>query len=139
MTDCDVFVRQPLPTMEPIGSQVTLTCQVKEGYRISWSITLHGEVVPSSTDSPADLAFLNTNHGIVSALSTAFNREPPLQVNGLMSNDNVTVQCIAITVAKPTRKCPGSDIVLRFYGKTQRLWETLISFCTLPRSTPTTC
>lgn len=113
-----MFLEQPDIMLEPSGAQVQLTCQVNADYRISWSITLRGETVASSTDSPGDLAFLITNHGIVSEISTVENRQPPLTVNGTMDNDQVIVQCIAITVEKPTKKCPGTELLLEFYGKT---------------------
>lgn len=112
-----MFLEQPEPVLEPLGTEVQLTCQVNTTFRISWSITPRGETVASSTDSPGDLAFLITNHGFVSEISTAKNREPPLTVNGTMENDQVIVQCIAITVEEPTRKCPGIELVLAFYGK----------------------
>lgn len=113
-----MFLEQSNPVLEPIGTQVELTCRVNTEYRIAWSITPHGETVASSTDSAGDLAFLITDHGITSETSTAKNREPPLGINGTMNNDQVIVQCIAITVEMPTRKCPGTELLLTFYGKT---------------------
>lgn len=112
-----MFLEQPDPVLEPIGTQIELTCRVNMEYRIAWSITPRGEVVASSTDSLGDLAFLITDHGIVSEISTATNREPPLRINGTMDNDQIIVQCITITVEMPTRKCPGTELLLTFYGK----------------------
>lgn len=119
MTGCDVFLEQPDPVLEPVnvGIQVQLTCRVNMEYRIAWSVTLSGEMVASSTDSPGDLMFLISNHGIVSETSTAANREPSLTINGTMGNDQTRVQCIAITAEKPTRKCPGREFLVTFYGK----------------------
>ena len=111
------FLEQPHPVVEPLGVQIELTCEVNTEYRISWSIILPGETVASSTDSPGDLSSLSNHHGIASTGSTVENREPPLTVNGTMGNDQVRVQCIAITVKEPTRKCPSTEVVLRFYGK----------------------
>jgi hypothetical protein len=86
-------------------------------YRTTWSITLPSEKIASTTETQPVIDFLTRNHGIVSEVSSAENREPPLIINGTLENNGTRVQCVAINLVNPTRKCPGKMVMVAFFGK----------------------
>ena len=108
-----MIIEEPDPVLdEPLGTQVKLNCRVDMNYMTAWTITLPGS--PSATTNRnVTVAFLARNHSIMTEVSSAVNREPPLRIIGTIGNSGTTVQCIAIGVFD----CPGTIVQITFHGK----------------------
>lgn len=103
--------------LEPLWAQVELNCRVDIAYKTAWSITLPGVASPTNTETPSSVDFLAANRGIVTEVSSAENHEPPLRINGTIGNSGTAVQCIAINLMDPTRRCPSATVSAVFYGE----------------------
>ena len=102
--------------MEPLGTQVEVSCTVNSTFRTTWNILLGmGSDITTETQSNIDL--LTAHRGIVTTVSSTENREPPLRVNGTIGNNGTTAQCIAINRMDGFLRCPGRNILLTFFGK----------------------
>ena len=101
--------------VEPLGTQVEVSCVVNSTFRTTWNILLGmGSDITTETQSNIDL--LTADRGIVTNVSSAENREPPLRINGTIESNGTTVQCIAINLIGIMR-CPGRNFLLTFFGK----------------------
>ena len=110
-----MIIEEPDPVLnEPLGTQVELNCRVDMNYMTSWKI-----ILPQSPDATfattrnVTVAFLARNHSIMTEVSSAENREPPLRITGTIGNSGTTVQCIAVGVFD----CPGTIVQITFHGK----------------------
>ena len=117
---CDnVIHEEPNPVLEPLGTEVELQCRVDMAFRIEWIIFLPDSRNPARSNDALIVALLASMRGIVTEVSSADNREPPLRINGTIRNSGTTVQCEAISLADPVRadRCPGTEVPVIFHGK----------------------
>ena len=117
---CDnVILEEPDPVLEPLGTQLELSCSVDMAFRTAWRIILPGS--PAVTiDRYREVAFaILANHSIVTEVSSAENREPPLRIIGTIGNSGTTVQCRAVQLDNrfEERVCPGTVVQMTFHGK----------------------
>ena len=113
-----MFLEQPDPVVKPLGTQVEVSCAVNFPFRTIWSILLPGREMGSelSSEISTNVDFLTENHGIVTNVSSAGNREP-LRINGIIGNNGTTVQCIAINLTDLSNRCLGRNFLVTFFGK----------------------
>ena len=112
-----MFLEQPDPVVEPLGTQVEVNCAVNSTFRTTWNILLPGRAFGLTTDSPSNINFLTANRGIVTNISSTENRKPPLRINGTIGNSGTTVQCIAISLMDIILRCAGRNFLVTFFGK----------------------
>ena len=117
-----IFLEQPEPVLAPLRTQVELTCRVAMGYRIVWIIGVPGVGVVSTEESGAISGL--SSRGIETEVSSAENREPTLNINGTVENNNTTVQCRALSVNDIFQRCDGDVVTMTFYGKAINNWSS---------------
>ena len=115
-----MILEEPDPVLEPLGTQVELSCSVDMAFRTAWRILLPGSpAITTDRDREFAFAFL-ANHSIsVTEVSSAENREPLLRITGTVGNSGTTVQCIAMQLdnALEEQVCPGTVVRMTFHGK----------------------
>ena len=111
-----VFLEQPDPVVEPLGTQVEVNCAVNSRFRTTWNILLPGSEIGLTTDTPLNIDFA-ANRGIVTNISSTVNREPPLRINGTIGNSGITVQCTATNLMDGFLGCAGRNFLVTFFGK----------------------
>ena len=111
-----MFLEQPDPVVEPLGTQVEVSCVVNSTFRTTWNILLPGRELGLATDTLSNID-LAANRGFVTNISSTENREPPLRINGTIGNSGTTVQCRATNLMDSFLRCPGRNFLVTFFGK----------------------
>lgn len=84
-------------------------------YRAVWIVEIPG-IGRFEAEGSRAISVLQ-EEGFVTAPSTVQNRENPLTINGTLSNNQATVQCVAVNVSNTLTRYVGETVTMGFYGK----------------------
>lgn len=115
-----MFLEYPeRPKVAPDGTQIMLTCRVSIEFRVVWIIEIPGIGRFEAEDSMA-ISVLQ-DEGFIVAPSSAQDREIPLNITGSLSNNQATVECIAVNVSNNLTRYADiggeTNITVNIYGK----------------------
>ena len=110
----------------PVGAQITLTCRVHMAFRVVWIVEIPG-IGRFEAESPAAITALQ-NEGFITVPSSAQDREIPLNITGSLSNNQATVNCMAVNnniMSERYVERDQANITIEIYGKPSTI---IISF-----------
>ena len=110
---------KPDLVLEPVGTQIELTCNATQGFRTVWIIILPGETIDLAiaTDLQRLRMFLAARYGINTEASTAENPQPPLRIDGTAANNGTIVMCEAFNPSRVRERCTSMPVTMVLYGK----------------------